>query len=219
MRWLARILLAAPLFLGIGYIFTAGAAQASSLDSNSISSSTVSNTTTPSPVTPQDVPSSPKEEGFDWTAFIVPLGGSVTGVLGGIALILKNVNDGKKIDVQSAEEKLKAERESNATALDSLRNQVGSLEEKLDKSIKKQEEMQTDFLNRKTHFTKQMVDIERRHRDQIQASHDLLLEEIRHRHTLEEILAAHGIEFPRAKPEHVEEVRKQSITTGDIPAV
>lgn len=100
------------------------------------------------------------------STFFAP-GGIITISLGGILLIVREINAGKKINVDYHKDR--ADRAESQAAIDTqkLVSQIERLEAKLDAAIKDTE-----------------------------SKHDLYVAEITHRRRLELILAEHGIALP-----------------------
>lgn len=114
-------------------------------------------------VTPPQAPLSAPD---NLTTFLAP-GGIVTVSLGGILLIVREINAGRKINVDYYKEKAEKAESQAATDREKLSGQIARLEQKLDSAIKDTE-----------------------------AKHDLYVAEITHRRRLELIMVENGIALP-----------------------
>lgn len=158
---LALYLCIAGVVLGAS-LFLTTAAQAAEGPSTPVTGTSQSTGKTDT-VTPPQAPS----QGADpLPAWIAP-GGIISVSLGGIILIVREVNAGKRINVDYY--KGRAEKAESDGVLESnkLSGQITRLEAKLDAAIKDTE-----------------------------AKHDLYVAEITHRRRLELIMAEHGIQLP-----------------------
>lgn len=151
----------AGVILGATLLFST-AAQAA--DGPSTPSGTTSQTSGQNgTVSPPTAPSVAPDNLSTWFA----PGGIITISLGGILLIVREVNAGRKINVDYYKERAEKAEAQQTIDREKLSGQINRLEDKLDAAIKDTE-----------------------------AKHDLYIAEITHRRRLELIMAEHGIALP-----------------------
>lgn len=131
----------------------------------------------------------------------------ISTVLGGILLIFRSINEGKKIDVTTYKERAaEAEARSNAE-IGKVHKKLGELEKKLDDVIKDRDEYRNTLEERKAHFTAQILDMEKRHQRELEDMHAALMIEVHTRHALERLLAENGIKIPGTPPPYTKEMK------------
>lgn len=131
----------------------------------------------------------------------------ISTVLGGILLIFRSINEGKKIDVTTYKERAaEAEARSNAE-IGKVHKKLGELEKKLDDVIKDRDEYRNTLEERKAHFTAQILDMEKRHQRELEDMHAALMIEVHTRHALERLLAENGIKVPGTPPPYTKEMK------------
>lgn len=143
-----------------------------------------------------------------------PPGVIITTVLTGILMIVKAVNEGKKIDVVTYKERATdAETRSNAE-IGKVHKKLAELEKKLDDVIADRDEYRNTLEERKAHFTQQVLDLERRHQRELEDMHAALMIEVHTRHRLERLLVSNGIQVPDTPPPYTRSM-KDSVTPQD----
>jgi hypothetical protein len=143
-----------------------------------------------------------------------PPGVIITTILTGILMIVKSINEGKKIDVTTYKERAAdAEARSNEE-IGKVHKKLGELEKKLDEVIADRDEYRDTLEERKAHFTQQILDMERRHQRELEDMHSALMIEVHTRHKLERILAENGIAVPQTPPPYTRSM-KEEITVQD----
>ena len=132
----------------------------------------------------------------------------ISTVLGGILLIFRSINEGKKIDVTTYKERAaEAEARSNAE-IGKVHKKLGELEKKLDDVIKDRDSYRNTLEERKAHFTAQILDMEKRHQRELEDMHAALMIEVHTRHALERLLAENGIKVPGTPPPYTKEMKE-----------
>lgn len=127
-----------------------------------------------------------------------PPGVLITTVLTGILMIIKSINEGKKIDVTAYKERAAdAENRSNEE-IGKVHKKLEELERKMDEVIADRDSYRDLLEARKAYFTQQLLDMEKRHQKEIEEMHGSLVAEINTRHRLERLLAENGIPIPEA---------------------
>lgn len=143
-----------------------------------------------------------------------PPGVIITTVLTGVLMIVRNINEGKKIDVTTYKERAAdAELRSNEE-IGKVHKKLDDLEKKLDEVIKDRDEYRDTLEDRKAQYTQQIIDMEKRHQREIEDQHAALVIEIHVRHKLERILAEKGIPIPETPPPYTKAM-KQAVTPRD----
>jgi hypothetical protein len=143
-----------------------------------------------------------------------PPGVIITTVLTGVLMIIKSINEGKKIDVTTYKERAAdAEARSNEE-IGKVHKKLGELEKKLDEVIADRDEYRDTLEERKAHFTQQVLDMERRHQRELEDMHSALMVEVHTRHKLERILAENGIRVPQTPPPYTRSM-KEEVTVQD----
>lgn len=197
----------------IALLGTASVADASVTPTASVSQALVP-TSTPAPDPAKDPskvaqPSSPGVlEQFG------PPGVIITTVLTGVLMIIKSINEGKKIDVTTYKERAAdAETRSNEE-IGKVHKKLGELEKKLDEVIADRDEYRDTLEERKASFTQQVLEMERRHQRELEDMHAALMVEVHTRHRLERVLAENGIQVPQTPPPYTRSM-KLDITVQD----
>lgn len=149
-----------------------------------------------------------------------PPGVIITTVLTGILMIVKAVNEGKKIDVTTYKERAAdAETRSNEE-IGKVHRKLAELEKKLDDVISDRDEYRNTLESRKAHFTQQILELEKRHQRELEDMHAALLIEVHVRHRLERLLVQNGIQVPDTPPPYTRsqkaEVTQQDVRTAKI---
>jgi hypothetical protein len=189
-------------------INTAGMAQATTVSSG-ISVVAVATPEPAVPVTPAPAATQPGVlEQFG------PPGVIITTVLTGVLMIVRSINEGKKIDVTTYKERASdAETRSNEE-IGKVHKKLAELEVKLDEVIADRDEYRNTLEERKAQFTQQILDMEKRHQRELEDMHAALMIEVHTRHRLERLLAEHGISVPETPPPYTRSM-KQAVTTED----
>lgn len=193
-------------FLGIIVIGTLLGSATSSHALDPVSGVTVSATVTPAPQAgdkdPVDAASPGVLEQFG------PPGVLITTTLTGILMIIKSVNEGKKIDVTTYKERAAdAETRSNAE-IGKVHKKLEEVEAKLDEVIADRDEYRETLEDKKAFFTQQVLEMERRHQRELEDMHSALMVEIHVRHRLERLLAENGIQVPDTPPPYTRSMQK-----------
>lgn len=143
-----------------------------------------------------------------------PPGVILTTVLTGILMIVRAVNDGKKIDVTTYKERAAdAEARSNEE-IGKVHKKLDELEKKLDEVIADRDEYRDALEERKAHFTQQILDMEKRHQRELEDMHAALMIEVHTRHRLERLLVQNGIQVPDTPPPYTKSM-KEAVTPQD----
>lgn len=143
-----------------------------------------------------------------------PPGVIITTVLTGVLMIIKSINEGKKIDVTTYKERAAdAETRSNEE-IGKVHKKLGELEKKLDEVIADRDDYRDTLEERKASFTKQVLEMERRHQRELEDMHAALMVEVHTRHRLERVLAENGIQVPHTPPPYTRSM-KLDITVQD----
>lgn len=122
-----------------------------------------------------------------------PPGVLISTVLGGIVLIIRNINEGKRIDVQLYKDRAaEAENRSN-TEIGKAQKRVEDIEKRIDQIISDRDAYRTTLEQKKAYFSQQLLDLERRHQEAILGTHETLTTQLAVRYELEKILIGHGI--------------------------
>lgn len=129
-----------------------------------------------------------------------PPGVLISSLVGGLLLVVRSINEGKKIDVTTYKERAaEAEARSNEE-IGKVHVKLGQLEEKLDNVIQDRDEYRDTLEARKASFTAQILDMEKRHQRELEDMHSALMIEVHTRHALERLLAENGITIPGTPP-------------------
>ena len=161
-----------------------------------------------------------------------PPGTLLSIVFGGIFWIVKAVNEGKSIDVDRYKE-IATEADSRASVeIGKVYKRLDDVEAKLDEAINSRDEYRALLEEKKRLWHIDYLAQERRHREQLESQHDILVVEIATRRKLEKILADHGISYPDTPPPYTDtmlsEVTKEDLdradeaveaATGEMPVV
>lgn len=165
-------------------------------------------TDTPTPAAPTDASDPGVLEQFG------PPGVIITTVLTGILMIVKAVNEGKKIDVTTYKERAADAESRSNEEIGKVHKKLQELEKKLDDVIADRDEYRDALEERKAHFTQQILDMERRHQRELEDMHAALMIEVHIRHRLERLLAQNGIQVPDTPPPYTKSM-KDSVTEQD----
>lgn len=192
---------------------TASVTDASAHPISSVSQALVP-TTTPAPNPAKDPAAAAQSSSPGVLEQFGPPGVIITTVLTGILMIVKSVNEGKKIDVTTYKERAAdAEARSNEE-IGKVHKKLGELEKKLDEVIADRDEYRDTLEERKASFTKQVLEMERRHQRELEDMHSALMVEVHTRHKLERILAENGIRVPQTPPPYTRSM-KEEVTVQD----
>lgn len=143
-----------------------------------------------------------------------PPGVIITTILTGVLMIVKSINEGKKIDVTTYKERAAdAETRSNEE-IGKVHKKLGELEKKLDEVIADRDEYRETLEERKASFTQQVLEMERRHQKELEDMHSALMVEVHTRHRLERLLAENGIAVPQTPPPYTRSM-KLDVTVQD----
>lgn len=171
-------------------------------------------TPAPAPKSAQDPVTSAQNSSPGVLEQFGPPGVIITTVLTGILMIVKSINEGKKIDVTTYKERAAdAEARSNEE-IGKVHKKLGELEKKLDDVIADRDEYRDTLEERKAHFTQQILDMERRHQRELEDMHSALMVEVHTRHRLERLLAENGIQVPKTPPPYTRSM-KEEVTVED----
>lgn len=136
-----------------------------------------------------------------------PPGVLVSTVLGGLLLIFRSINEGKKIDVTTYKERAaEAEARSNEE-IGKVHKKLAELEIKLDNVIEDRDEYRDTLEERKAAYTSQVIELEQRHQRELEDMHNALMIEVRTRHALERLLAEQGIKVPTIQTPYTREMQ------------
>lgn len=192
---------------------TASMADASVNPATSVTQTLVP-TTTPAPNPAKDPAAVPQSSSPGVLEQFGPPGVIITTVLTGILMIVKSINEGKKIDVTTYKERAAdAEARSNEE-IGKVHKKLGELEKKLDEVIADRDEYRDTLEERKAQFTQQVLEMERRHQRELEDMHSALMVEVHTRHKLERILAENGIRVPHTPPPYTRSM-KEEVTVQD----
>lgn len=160
-----------------------------------------------------------------------PPGVIITTVLTGVLMIVRSVNEGKKIDVVTYKERATdAETRANEE-IGKVHKKLEEMNKKLDEVIADRDEYRNMLETRKAHFTQQVLDMEKRHQRELEDMHAALMIEVHCRHRLERTLAENGLPIPETPPPYTrkmrdevtvadaEEARRAIIDTGKLPRI
>lgn len=143
-----------------------------------------------------------------------PVGGLLTVGITGFLMVMRSINEGKKINVQAYKDRA-SEAESQAKEdIGKIHQKLIDMETKLDDVIKDRDEYRDTLEERKAHFTQQFIELENRHRRELEEMHAVLVIEIHTRHNLERIMAEKGIKVPDSPPPYTRAM-KESVTAED----
>lgn len=143
-----------------------------------------------------------------------PPGVIISTVLTGALLIIRSLNEGRKIDVTTYKERATdAETRSNEE-IGKVHTKLAQLEKKLDDVIKSRDEYRDTLEDRKAQFTQQILDMEQRHQRELEDLHTALMVEIHVRHQLERVLVQNGISVPDTPPPYTKGM-KDAVTVED----
>lgn len=129
-----------------------------------------------------------------------PAGGIISLVTGGIIMIIRAVNDGRSINVQHYKDRAELANNEAAGDMKKLRDQMNSMELKLDEVLADRDELRETLENRKAQFSKDLLAMEKRHQEQLLETHAVMLQQLNIRQRLERLLTEHGIEIPNMSP-------------------
>lgn len=210
MRKLLRYLALAVLTVAVVFavINTASVAQAT------VSGSSIEAVVTPAPEAPAPGPTNQPPASPGVLEQFGPPGVIITTVLTGVLMIVRSINEGKKIDVTTYKERAAdAETRSNEE-IGKVHKKLAELEVKLDEVIADRDEYRNTLEERKAQFTQQVLDMEKRHQRELEDMHAALMIEVHTRHRLERLLAEHGISVPETPPPYTRSM-KQAVTPQD----
>lgn len=201
------------LAVGLALLGTASVSDASGHPTTSVSQALVP-TPAPVPVTAKDPSAEAKSSSPGVLEQFGPPGVIITTILTGVLMIVKSINEGKKIDVTTYKERAaEAETRSNEE-IGKVHKKLGELEKKLDDVIADRDEYRDTLEERKAHFTQQILDMERRHQRELEDMHSALMIEVHTRHKLERLLAENGIAVPSTPPPYTRAM-KEAVTAQD----
>jgi len=210
-RYLSWVIIGSAVVLAL--LGTASVTNASATPTSSVSQ-TVVPTPTPAPNTSKDPAAAVQSSPPGVLEQFGPPGVIITTVLTGVLMIIKSINEGKKIDVTTYKERAAdAEARSNEE-IGKVHKKLGELEKKLDDVIADRDEYRDTLEERKAHFTQQILDMERRHQRELEDMHSALMVEVHTRHKLERILAENGIAVPHTPPPYTQSMKDQ-VTVAD----
>ena len=145
-----------------------------------------------------------------------PPGMLISGALGGLLMVIRAFNEGKKIDVTTYKERAaEAESRSNSEIV-KVQNKLAELETKLDAVIEDRDQYRTTLEERKAQYTAQVIELERRHQRELEDMHAALLVEIHVRHGLERLMAENGISIPKGAPRYTQQMDDDAQAEMDI---
>lgn len=145
-----------------------------------------------------------------------PQGMLISGALGGLLMVIRAFNEGKKIDVTTYKERAaEAESRSNSEIV-KVQNKLAELETKLDVVIEDRDQYRTTLEERKAQYTAQVIELERRHQRELEDMHAALLIEIHVRHGLERLMAENGISIPKGSPRYTQQMDDDAQAEMDI---
>lgn len=203
MHYVVMGIFALSMIIAIVTTFSVSEAVAGQLAQTSIATVADPAIPTPAPVAEPDV-----------IAQFGPPGVIITTVLTGILMIVKAVNEGKKIDVTTYKERAAdAETRSNEE-IGKVHKKLAELELKLDEVIADRDEYRDTLEERKAHFTQQILDMEKRHQRELEDMHAALMIEVHTRHRLERLLVMNGIQVPDTPPPYTKSM-KEATTPQD----
>lgn len=125
-----------------------------------------------------------------------PTGGIISIIIGGVLMISKSINEGRTIQVTHYKERAEQASTEAAGDMKKLRDQMNTMEAKLDEVLADRDELRETLENRKAQFSKDLLAMEKRHQAQLLDTHAVLLQQLNIRQRLERILTEHGIEIP-----------------------
>lgn len=174
--------------LGLSFIILLSATGSSLAESN------------PAPATQTVAPIEEKSDTSNTLLQYGPVGGILSVVIGGAIMILKAVNEGKTINVQHYKDRAEQADSEAAGDMKKLRDQMNTMEAKLDEVLADRDELRETLENRKAQFSKDLLAMEKRHQTQLEDSHAVMLQQLNIRHKLERLLVENGIEVPNLSP-------------------
>lgn len=147
-----------------------------------------------------------------------PPGAIVSAVVGGALLIIRAINDGKKIDVTTYKERA-ADAESRSDAeIGKVHRKLEELEQKLDAVIADRDQYRNTLEDKKAEWTEQFLEQGRRHQIELESLHAALVSEIHIRHKLERILAENNIITPETPPPYTPAMRNDATAAEEQEA-
>lgn len=214
-RYLSWLLIGFALVVAL--LGTASVADASVHPASSVSQALVP-TPAPTPVTAKDPAAAAQSSAPGVLEQFGPPGVIITTILTGVLMIVKSINEGKKIDVTTYKERAAdAETRSNEE-IGKVHKKLGELEKKLDDVIADRDEYRDTLEERKAHFTKQILEMERRHQKELEDMHTALMVEVHTRHKLERLLAENGIQVPQTPPPYTRSMRDEVTVQDHVEA-
>lgn len=148
-----------------------------------------------------------------------PPGVIITTVLTGVLMIIKSINEGKKIDVTTYKERAADAESRSNEEIGKVHKKLGELEKKLDEVIADRDEYRDTLEERKASFTKQVLEMERRHQRELEDMHAALMVEVHTRHRLERVLAENGIQVPHTPPPYTRSMKLDVTVQDHVEAV
>lgn len=150
----------------------------------------------------------------DWLVTWGPIATFFSLMSGGILLIIKAINEGKNIDVATAQKRADKAEDKADDEIARVYRKLEAMEAKLDAVIAERDADRDEFAKRKTHFMDELVKMEKRHQAEIEDAHSTLMVEIHTRRDLEKILALNGIDYPKQPPPYTQTM-KDNVTMKD----
>ncbi len=135
--------------------------------------------------------------------------GTLIGIVGtGVVMIIRAINEGKKIDVETYKTRATEAENRADVEIGKVYKKLEEMETKLDSVIADREKERDAFEIQKLDFNTQVLAMETRHRTELENVHKALLVEVYARHNIEEILASRGIVVPSMVAPNEEDLKK-----------
>lgn len=163
-------------------------------------------TPVPNPITKNDVAVAPNGSASvvnpDPFATYGPIGTLITIAGSGTLLIVRAINEGKKLDVERYKQRAVDAETRADTEIGKVYKKLEDMEKKLDSVIANRDEERAEFENQKTSYTGQILEMEKRHQIELEGVNAALLVEIHARHKIERAMVAAGVTLPKvARPD------------------